>query len=735
MNGTRKTLMTLLFGVLILWPLAAHAQTPGLIVIHSAAEGRGDSLDLSVYFTVVNPEGQPVPRDEINVEEATIELLGGDKPPVEAGVGDPGTPFYIVLLLDGSGSMANVIGEVREAAKEALDGAPPNAYFSVVKFNELAIDEDLRPIENFTNDLVLVKSAIDAVTSDPNAPTCLYNATYRAIEMLDRQITGPQERKAIILFTDGKDERGDGTPCSQRKYDDVIYRATRGGPSLTPIHTIGLCDASCGNLNQAELRTMASDTLGFSAIGGRENLGGLFERIIDGLSSQLVARAKLYPNQGENLAALSLKLRDIAAPVSTTFNFFSDRDYDVPPPPVTSKITSLVYDDEQDVYNLALSVTSSEQLQQVIVEVWDEKNGTQVPPAQIFENPEATLQFERNSDGLIAGREYSFRVKALDKQGFLVTIGEEQETMLDVAEFVYEPPQRESVAFRIKSAQANYSAKQLTIDVDVLATDQINTYEGFIVDKDTGAGIHDFEPALFPADRRIQIELPPTIQQAQAAREYRLTLFLVTKDGLRLEAEPYEFTAVPPPPPGLLVRIWVALSNNLAVVASIVVITVCAIGVIVLWQRPARKENLPPPLPRPPVDQTVIAPLAPEALAGAQRPVALAAAKAQPGQPLRLRLKVLKTSMAIPESEKVTSHFPLTLGREGCDLNFPEDRHISRRHAEFSVRGNQVYVTDLGSRNGTFIGDQQVTPNQPTPLDGAKHVRLGKRTFLQVDLL
>lgn len=735
MKGTRKTLMLLIFGVLILWPLAAHAQTPGLIVIHSAAEGQGDSLDLSVFFTMVDPEGQPLPRDAINVEEATIELLGGDKPPVEAGVGDPGTPFYIVLLLDGSGSMANVIGEVREAAKEALDGAPPNAHFSVVKFNELAIDEELRPIENFTNDLVLVKSAIDAVTSDPNAPTCLYNATYRALELLDRQIQGPQERKAIILFTDGKDERADGTPCSQRKYEDVIYRATRGGPSLTPIHTIGLCDAGCGNLNQAELRTMASDTLGFSALGGRENLGSLFERIIDGLNSQLVARAKLYPNQGENLAALSIKLRDVAAPVSTTFNFFSDRDYDVPPPPVTSKITSLIYDDDQDVYNLSLSVSSPEQLQQVIVEVWDEKNGTQVPPAQIFENPEATLQLERNSDGLIDGREYSFRVKALDKKGFLVTVGEEQETMLDVAQFVYEPPQRESVAFRIKSAQANYGTEQLTIDVDVLATDQINTYEGFIVDKTTGAGIYDFEPALFPTDRRIQVELPQSVRQVQGSREYRLTLFLVTKDGIRLEAEPYEFTAVPPPPPGLLVRVWLALSSNLAVVASIVIILVCAVGVIIIWQRPARKENLPPPLPRPPVDQTMIAPLPAEALAAGQRPVAQAAAKAQPGQPPRLRLKVLKTSMAIPESEKVTSQFPLTLGREGCDLNFPEDRHISRRHAEFSVQGNQIYVTDLASRNGTFIGDQQITPNQPTPLNGAKNVRLGKRTFLQVDLL
>ena len=39
------------------------------------------------------------------------------------------------------------------------------------------------------------------------------------------------------------------------------------------------------------------------------------------------------------------------------------------------------------------------------------------PPAQEFENPGATLQFERHTDDLTAGREYSFRLKAVDKEG------------------------------------------------------------------------------------------------------------------------------------------------------------------------------------------------------------------------------------------------------------------------------------------------------------------------------
>lgn len=45
----------------------------------------------------------------------------------------------------------------------------------------------------------------------------------------------------------------------------------------------------------------------------------------------------------------------------------------------------------------------------------------------------------------------------------------------------------------------------------------------------------------------------------------------------------------------------------------------------------------------------------------------------------------------------------MTLGREGNDINFPEDPFISGHHAELRLSGGVLSVTDLGSRNGTFI--------------------------------
>lgn len=45
----------------------------------------------------------------------------------------------------------------------------------------------------------------------------------------------------------------------------------------------------------------------------------------------------------------------------------------------------------------------------------------------------------------------------------------------------------------------------------------------------------------------------------------------------------------------------------------------------------------------------------------------------------------------------------LVVGREANDINFPEDPFISGRHAELRNSGGVLSVTDLGSRNGTFV--------------------------------
>ena len=64
------------------------------------------------------------------------------------------------------------------------------------------------------------------------------------------------------------------------------------------------------------------------------------------------------------------------------------------------------------------------------------------------------------------------------------------------------------------------------------------------------------------------------------------------------------------------------------------------------------------------------------------------------------------------------------IGREGNDINFPEDPFISGRHAELRLDGGTLTVTDLGSRNGTFVR-----------VSGEQTLRHGDYVFLGQQLL
>ena len=53
----------------------------------------------------------------------------------------------------------------------------------------------------------------------------------------------------------------------------------------------------------------------------------------------------------------------------------------------------------------------------------------------------------------------------------------------------------------------------------------------------------------------------------------------------------------------------------------------------------------------------------------------------------------------------------ITLGREGNDVNFPDDPFISGRHAEVAIGLDGAFtITDQGSKNGTFVRIAGETP-------------------------
>ncbi len=66
------------------------------------------------------------------------------------------------------------------------------------------------------------------------------------------------------------------------------------------------------------------------------------------------------------------------------------------------------------------------------------------------------------------------------------------------------------------------------------------------------------------------------------------------------------------------------------------------------------------------------------------------------------------TLVILDRSAQETARYRLqgaitTLGRQGADLNFPDDAYLSPIHAQFVLMDGTLLVRDLGSRNGTWV--------------------------------
>ncbi len=99
------------------------------------------------------------------------------------------------------------------------------------------------------------------------------------------------------------------------------------------------------------------------------------------------------------------------------------------------------------------------------------------------------------------------------------------------------------------------------------------------------------------------------------------------------------------------------------------------------------------------------------------------------------------TMMSGPRDGEVI-HFPLdaeeyekeiTFGRrENCDISLNYDSQVSRLHARILFDGESFWLEDLGSRNGTFVGEQTV--EERVEITPGTLFKLG-RTWMQLDPL
>lgn len=79
----------------------------------------------------------------------------------------------------------------------------------------------------------------------------------------------------------------------------------------------------------------------------------------------------------------------------------------------------------------------------------------------------------------------------------------------------------------------------------------------------------------------------------------------------------------------------------------------------------------------------------------------------------------------IPGRVASTDKAMLTVGRENCDLSFPQDRFMSGRHLRIERDGDSLSLIDVGSLNGTFSPVGAV----PVSLQAGDEIMVGSLLF------
>ena len=734
-----------------------------------------DAMTLKLYLNIYD-DRTGTPMLNVDAKSAQVTLLNTNYTS-DGEIKKPDVPIYITLVLDSSGSMGGAAPTLVKAAKQSLNNTPDNSMFSVVQF-----DEQIKLIQDFTENIPALSYAIDQYKVSQNG-TCLYDATYSAVEAMAK---APQGRRAIILFTDGKDENKEGKQCSKHTYQELVDLAMK---SQVPISTIGLSYKE-GAINALELESMAGSTGGVAAVASQDDLAQAFENIMLALKAQWMVETPIYPRRGNNEAVLNITLKD-GKSFSTAFSVNSNTDYPGPPSPVTVGFAGLSLKAAQQSYEVQLNITAPELVEYMRMEIWDSDAGSKVGE-YVFKELATSNQFLVPTEALITGRQYELRIVAISKKDQTpFPIGRDDQGNLTtqlVHVFTFDP----SSAYPSLQVQSlAQKSGDLILTVNVTNPDLIGGFDGWLIDEDTNTKVanSDFTaPAISSPTGTITI---PTKANRIEDGKYTVVVRVLAKNNNVYSEQQYE--GVIYKAPSLFERLGVALIAApiflfgilgiiLAVVAFLMFNTSrqkSLSGTPVLQGRlggklrgssknagsvipvadeepiPSRKMYAAPHTPAAAVPsqaaatppQPSVVPSRPAAVAQPSAEATMLAGNMQGAEggatmissaPLipRATLTVMEAggSMA-SKSPTVISPLPFVIGRTEGALVL-KDPNISRKHAQISYdAAQQAYViNDLTSSNGTYVNSKRIIPGQPAQLANGSVIGLGPAITLRFEL-
>ncbi len=305
-NCSIRARLPLILFVLMLFPMFSQAVFGGPIkqvtinYIEASAAPDKFANRINVFVSVTGSD-----------EQSIAGLSGSDFEAVEDGkkieideVSQAADPMAIVLAIDTSGSMQardksgmTSMDAAKNAAIDFISRLSPNDQVALFSFNNEPFQHT-----DFTNDHNMVIDSIQALAAKNNAATCLFDTVYQAVK---KSAEIPRGRRAIILLTDGKDEKG-GRQCSTYNSSDVIDAATTKTIRV-PIYTIG----AGPKVDARELGRISSLTGGRSLLAASiSELEEFYRTLANQLKNQYQVTYKTRIPSGEHSFVIKVQYED-----------------------------------------------------------------------------------------------------------------------------------------------------------------------------------------------------------------------------------------------------------------------------------------------------------------------------------------------------------------------------------------------------------------------------------------
>lgn len=208
-----------------------------------------------------------------NLTAADVRVTDNGKPAdtITYFLREENLALRVAMLIDVSGSVANVFrGQQKAAALFFQQTLRPADTASLMSFAD-----DVHVIQDFTSNLPSLTSGIKTLAAGDSA-TAIYDSVRTSCETLGRDRSSSLNRRALILITDGEDNR------SQGNIDDAIDAALQSEVVIFALNTHPV-----PQYTDPSLKRLAESTGGELLHAGRTGeLASAFRRVNQQLRSQ-----------------------------------------------------------------------------------------------------------------------------------------------------------------------------------------------------------------------------------------------------------------------------------------------------------------------------------------------------------------------------------------------------------------------------------------------------------------